>query len=62
MLSSPHKRACRSKHSSSKRSLKPSAIKPVIATLEQRLVIRQLGALSAEDQDALGFAIGQIIG
>ena len=42
--------------------LKPSAVKPVFATLEQGLVIRTLGALDAEDQDALRRAIGQIIG
>ncbi len=42
--------------------LKPSAVKPVIATLEQGLVIRSLGALNAEDQAALRAAIGQIIG
>lgn len=42
--------------------LKPSAIKPVIATLEQGLVIRTLGALAAEDQDTLRHAIGQILG
>ena len=37
-------------------------LKAVIATLEQGLVIRRLGALAAEDQDALRLAIGQIIG
>jgi mRNA interferase MazF len=42
--------------------LKPSAVKPVIATLEQGLVIRQLGVLDAEDRDALRAALGQIIG
>ncbi|HZL01357.1 MAG TPA: type II toxin-antitoxin system PemK/MazF family toxin [Caulobacteraceae bacterium] len=42
--------------------LKPSAVKPVFATLEQRLVIRRLGVLAAEDQDALRAAISQIIG
>lgn len=42
--------------------LKPSAVKPVIATLEQRLVIRGLGALTREDQDALRSAIRQVIG
>ncbi len=42
--------------------LKPSAVKPVLATLEQGLVIRKLGALASEDQDALRRAIGQIIG
>jgi mRNA interferase MazF len=42
--------------------LKPSAVKPVIATLEQGLVIRQLGVLDAADQGALRAAIRQIIG
>lgn len=42
--------------------LKPSAVKPVIATLEQRLVIRTLGVLAAEDEDALRQALDQIIG
>ena len=42
--------------------LKPSAVKPVFATLELGLVIRRLGALTAEDQDALRLAIGQILG
>ena len=42
--------------------IKPSAVKPVIATLEQRLVIRRLGVLASGDQDALRLAIGQIIG
>ena len=42
--------------------LKPSAVKPVFATLEQSLVLRQLGTLAAADQTALRQAIGQIIG
>jgi mRNA interferase MazF len=42
--------------------LKPSAIKPVFATIEQRLVIRQLGTLAANDQDALRNAIREAIG
>jgi mRNA interferase MazF len=42
--------------------LKPSAIKPVFATLEQTLIIRQLGTLTAADQAALKNAIGQIVG
>jgi mRNA interferase MazF len=42
--------------------LKPSAIKPVFATLEQNLIIRQLGTLAAADQAALKNAIGQIVG
>jgi mRNA interferase MazF len=42
--------------------VKPSAVKPVFATLERTLVIRQLGALSASDQTAVKNAIGQILG
>jgi mRNA interferase MazF len=42
--------------------LKPSAVKPVFATLEQRLVLRRLGALMPEDQETLRKAIAEIIG
>jgi mRNA interferase MazF len=42
--------------------LKPSAVKPVFATFEQRLVIRPLGKLASADQTALKQAIAQIIG
>jgi mRNA interferase MazF len=42
--------------------LKPSAIKPVIATFEQRLIIRTLGTLGADDQGALRRAIREITG
>lgn len=42
--------------------LKPSAIKPVFATLEQGLVIRKLGALGAAAGEALKRAIGQVLG
>jgi mRNA interferase MazF len=42
--------------------LKPSAVKPVFATLEQALVIRQLGSLSASDQAALRKAIAETLG
>ena len=42
--------------------LRPSAIKPVFATLEQTLIIRRLGALAAADQAALRKAIGDILG
>jgi mRNA interferase MazF len=41
--------------------LKPSAIKPVIATLEQALIIRRLGALEAADTEALRSALARII-
>lgn len=42
--------------------LKPSAVKPVFATLEQDLVLRQLGTLASNDQTALRRAISQILG
>lgn len=42
--------------------LKPSAVKPVFATLEQRLVLRRLGALMPEDNEALRKAIAEIVG
>lgn len=42
--------------------IKPSAVKPVFATLEQALVIRQLGTLSARDQTALRNAIAETLG
>ena len=41
--------------------LKPSAVKPVTATLEQRLVIKSLGVLHAEDEASLRQALRQII-
>lgn len=42
--------------------LKPSAVKPIIATLEQGLMIRKLGSLGAEDLAALRNSLAQIIG
>lgn len=42
--------------------LKPSAVKPVVATIEQGLIIRKLGALGNDDQTALRRAISQILG
>jgi mRNA interferase MazF len=42
--------------------LKPSAIKPLFATLEQQLVIRTLGSLASEDEAVLRVAISKIIG
>jgi mRNA interferase MazF len=42
--------------------LRPSAVKPVFATLEQSLVIRPLGTLTAADQGALRKAIAETIG
>ena len=42
--------------------LKPSAIKPVFATLEQSLIIRTLGSLGAEDRQNLKQAITETLG
>jgi mRNA interferase MazF len=42
--------------------LKPSAIKPVVTTIERKLVLRRLGRLTAEDQQALRGVIGTILG
>lgn len=42
--------------------LKPSAVKPVIATLERGLVIRRLGALAEGDQAALRQAMAELLG
>lgn len=42
--------------------LKPSAIKPVFATVEQRLILRDLGGLQPKDQSALRAAIGLVLG
>lgn len=42
--------------------LKPSAIKPVLTTIEAALVIRQLGQLKQEDQAALKQALAAILG
>ena len=42
--------------------LKSSAIKPVMATIEQALVIKALGRLSVRDQQALRGTVGKIVG
>ena len=42
--------------------LKPSAIKPVITTIEQTLVAKKLGQLKPQDQEALKQVISTIIG
>ncbi|WP_374943587.1 type II toxin-antitoxin system PemK/MazF family toxin [Sphingomonas sp.] len=42
--------------------LKPSAIKPVMATLERALILRRLGLLQAVDRDALRRALAALIG
>jgi mRNA interferase MazF len=42
--------------------LKPSAVKPLFATIEQSMIARQLGALEQPDISALRNAIANIIG
>jgi mRNA interferase MazF len=42
--------------------LKPSAIKPVFATLEQSLILKRLGVLDTSDQAALRQAIAAVLG
>ncbi len=42
--------------------LKPSAVKPVFATLEQRLFLKRLGVLQPVDQSALRQTIASILG
>jgi mRNA interferase MazF len=42
--------------------IKPSAVKPVLATFEQRLVIKRLGALTPADRAALADALAHILG
>lgn len=42
--------------------IKASVIKPVIATIEAPLIIRRLGQLETDDQQALRQAINQIVG
>jgi len=41
--------------------LKPSAIKPVFATVEQSLIVRQFGTLQTGDQSALRTAIAAVL-
>lgn len=41
--------------------LKPSVVKPVIATIEQALVIRRLGKLTAEDRRVLTEGLGAML-
>ena len=42
--------------------LKPSAIKPVITTIEKGLVIKTMGRLNDEDQRSLREAVRMIVG
>jgi mRNA-degrading endonuclease toxin of MazEF toxin-antitoxin module len=40
----------------------PSTVKPVLATLERRLIVRRLGELQQQDRDAVRGALQQILG
>ncbi|HEX7159033.1 MAG TPA: type II toxin-antitoxin system PemK/MazF family toxin [Edaphobacter sp.] len=42
--------------------LKPSAIKPVFATIEQNLILKSLGTLQSSDLAALRQAIAMVLG
>lgn len=42
--------------------IKPSVLKPLIATLEQRQIVRGMGQLSAADQETLQAVIQAILG
>lgn len=42
--------------------IKPSVLKPVVTTIEQGLVVRTMGALSAADLRSLREVIAQVIG
>lgn len=42
--------------------LKPSVIKPLVTTIEARLVLRQLGSLHADDVAALRKVLAEILG
>jgi len=42
--------------------LRPSVLKPVVATIERGLVLRKLGRLADEDRAALRKVIGEIVG
>ena len=41
--------------------IKPSVIKPILTTVEKRLVIRSLGQLSEEDRQALKIALSTVL-
>ena len=42
--------------------LKPSVIKPLIATLEQSMIIRNMGSLSLADKSSLCTTLQEILG
>ena len=41
---------------------KPSAVKPIFATIEQTLIVRELGHLQADDKAAVRTAISEMLG
>lgn len=41
--------------------LKPSAIKPAISTIEQKLVLKKLGGLSSKDREAMKRALKDLL-
>jgi len=42
--------------------LKPSVIKPLLATIEDNLILHQLGTLHFEDQASLRRVLAEILG
>ena len=42
--------------------VKPSVLKPLIATLEQHQIVKSIGRLSAADRQSLGKVIQTILG
>jgi mRNA interferase MazF len=42
--------------------LRPSVLKPLLATVDRRLVLRKLGRLQPQDRDALGRGLRTILG
>lgn len=42
--------------------IKPSVLKPVFTTIEQGLVVRKLGTLTAGDTQTLRAVLGDVIG
>jgi mRNA interferase MazF len=42
--------------------IKPSVVKPVLATIEKRMVLKKLGALQTADVEALRTAIRHVFG
>ena len=42
--------------------IKPSALKPILVTIEKKLVLRRLGRLDAQDRAELERALGQMLG